>query len=435
MPTHAEIMIGGYSNTDRNDVQMKSSTRRRVSRFVSESLLPTRLSRRVAILLICTGTLLFLRNHMKSSNLNLPSYRLRVVVWSASGCDGRGCEDVFGGSRIWSTNLGAGLRLLGHEVRFTNKEPNSSSDVIMAHSNVILTQRDLIERISKLAHLLVLAKPNGVPTDIMNSFDLIPFGSLLHMQHECSRGLHHNRTYFARHMEVPLKFWQVSSQSPDISMYQFIPKHRPHHDKFSISRKAKICYHGSVEHLLEEGISDMTEAIQRLQEEFAVEFVALTGDKERRSTIPASVSKLLSWSGTDFLFSFAASCDIGVIPNYAKGPHLIDEPPYPLLQLTFKSSVNAGRAYVFAQTGLPFVGHPEVELAELVGTAGIDPAIVFASGVLDWYNKLRFLLLNPMIREELSEKLRADAHEILTIQKEAKVLEAHILNRMPKEIL
>ena len=202
MPTHAEIMIGGYSNTDRNDVQMKSSTRRRVSRFVSESLFPTRLSRSVAILLICTGTLLFLRNHMESSNINLTSYprfvleehpdkvkpnqllegqtgmvkdmleqfdvkQLRVVVWSASGCDGRGCEDVFGGSRIWSTNLGAGLRLLGHEVRFTNKEPNSPSDVIMAHSNVILTQRDSIERISKLAHFLVLAKPNGVPTDIM----------------------------------------------------------------------------------------------------------------------------------------------------------------------------------------------------------------------------------------------------------------------------
>ncbi len=362
-----------------------------------------------------------------------------MVVWSASGCDGRGCEDRFGGSRIWSTNLGAGLRLLGHEVRFTKKEPVSLSDVIMAHSNVILAQRDSIKRISNLTHVLVLAKPNGVSTNILNSFDLIPFGSLLHLQHECSRGLHHNRTYFARHMEVPLKFWQVSSQSPVVSMYDFIPKHSPYHGKFSTSRKAKICYHGSVEHLLEEGISDLIEAIQRLQEEFVVEFVALTGDKERHTKIPTSVSKMLSWHGTDFLFSFAASCDIGVVPSYAKGPilrhNLSDELPYPLLQLNFKLSVNAGRAYVFAQTGLPFVAHPEVELAELVGATGIDAAMVFASGVLDWYHKLRFLLLNPMMREEVSDKLRANAHERLTIQQEARVLEAHILSRMPKEML
>jgi len=240
-------------------------------------------------------------------------------------------------------------------------------------------------------------------------------------------------------MEVPLKFWQVSSQSPAISMYEFIPKHHPHHGNFSTSRKAKICYHGSVEHLLEEGISDLIEAIQLLQEEFAVEFVALTGDKKTRTTIPASVSQLLSWRGIDFLFSFAASCDIGVVPSYAKGPNLRpnlpDEPPYPLLQLNYKISVNAGRAYVFAQTGLPFVAHPEIELAELVGAAGIDSATVFASGVLDWHHKLRFLLLNPMFREEVSDKLRAFAHERLTIQKEAKVLEAQILSRMPKQIL
>jgi len=373
---------------------------------------------------------------------------LDVVVWSSSGCDGIDCEDRLGGSRIWCTNLGAGLKRLGHLVEFTQKVPvGNSYDVIVAHASKLTSgagrrfnavdfawDTDILNVLNNKAKILVLVKPNGVPTTILNKATAIPFGSLLHFMYEVENGLQPHRGWCAKHIEVPLQYWKQSIHVPQVSMYDFIPRHSVFTRRFTAERPAKICYHGSFDHLNEPGANDMLQALDALQTNSTVpsDIFIITG--EGKSAPTRSYFRITKWSSVDALFRFLATCDLGLVPNLSRPPSLSDsgELAYPELKLSYKISSNAGRAFVYAQVGLPFVGHPESELFETLGTAGIDAYLATALGSISWQHKISHVLTDVQLRRKMSGHLRSFSEKHLTIEKLSKQFELQLRKQLRK---
>lgn len=75
-------------------------------------------------------------------------------------------------------------------------------------------------------------------------------------------------------------------------------------------------------------------------------------------------------------------CDVGLVP------HVDQQRLDRYFKFGFKDSLNAGRAMLFAQLGVPFVSDPEYELFELLGKANVSPDPFIAVGPKEWTQKI-----------------------------------------------
>ena len=364
--------------------------------------------------------------------------RLRILVFS-SRCDGMGCEDHFGGTRIWGTNLGQGLGVVGHHVIFASRCPGTdllrSADVVLAaaidnHTPLVVAKHRVETR--SWRPVLVATKTNlaiGRPLD--PAFDFATAGSHLH----AVANLHFNHvalntSVILRHFEVPTSYWR----DRPASVYGAIPRHVPR--RLEEHALLRLCYHGNPYHMSQE--PRLLQGLLDLAEERAIHLVLLGARKTdaarimrhemlRRRAVNLTIDER-AWVNVDYLFStLAHDCDLGLVPNsegHDNDPGIafskvqgIKGQSWGQVTYKYKVSANAGRALVMAQVGLPFVATPELEVAELLGNARLPAADIFA--IDDWKAKIAALTDGPHAHERrgrMSDNLRAYCEAHYTIE-------------------
>merc|ERR1712070_656965 len=102
---------------------------------------------------------------------------------------------------------------------------------------------------------------------------------------------------------------------------------------------------------------------------------------------------------------------------------------------TWKDSTNAGRAFVFAQVGVPFISGPDFETAELLGDAKMAMDEYSAITQAEWESNVLRLLNDHALRQEANRKLLTYAKERLDIIKEGRRLEAALASRVTERRL
>lgn len=363
---------------------------------------------------------------------------LDVWMMSKTGCSGADCEDKLGGTRIWCTNLCAGLSLLGHNVSFSTTAPRHAVDVLVVSSALLKKSKSwgaddkiYAKELARIAKVFVICKPNGVPIEILNIAWAVPYGSIIHLQTEISRGFQPERGWLAKHTEVPLEYWTFAEDQTH-SMYHYIVKHEPRTMKFTDTRPARICYHGSHNHILSPGSKEVWEALDAVSSAVPLHVYVYSEGGTKPTLIDEKKVSIIQWKSVDDLFTFLRTCDMGIVPNFALPPQTqtLTPLPFPATQLTFKHSSNGGRAFVYAQVGVPVIGHPEFEFMEMLAVAGIDAMMTVAAGRQQWFHQSLQILQSPTIRRELSRSLRHFAENNLDIIKETLKFEERIIQRI-----
>ncbi len=209
--------------------------------------------------------------------------------------------------------------------------------------------------------------------------------------------------------------------------------------------KIILGYHGNLEHLEQMG-GRVAHALEKIGDQYDIVLRAVYNLekfgvwKRGRPNIPISDEQ---WSHTA-LADMLSVADIGLVPNSvvpknfkrlkrALNNRLLsgqwlgaqDSDVFSRMKITS----NAGRAFVFAQYGIPVVGCPIPELLETLVPA--KAAIPVSSGEA-WYRALQSLLNNPRTRSDMGNNGLAWARENLSIDSEAKIL-TEFINNLPEK--
>uniref|UniRef100_A0A7S1LAH3 Uncharacterized protein n=1 Tax=Alexandrium catenella TaxID=2925 RepID=A0A7S1LAH3_ALECA len=264
----------------------------------------------------------------------------------------------------------------------------------------------------------------------------------LHMANSAMHGLFHSahgglspeHSVVLRLVEVPTNYWSKKLRDdPHVQMYSSIPLHRAlGFEQYNAARPARLCYHGNQYHFLEE--AGLIAALGRLAAGRGPPIqVSLIQDRSERllrtlAGVPNLTVTQSQWTSMDDTFSQLASCDLGLVPNVEEAPSFSVNADVgnPQINLKYKGSTNAGRAYVMAQVGLPFVSSPEPEAAELLGAAGLRSHEFLAMGADTWAASIMGLLRDAGRRSRASQALRTFAERELTVEPEAAELERRI---------
>ena len=123
----------------------------------------------------------------------------RVLVYV--NCDGLHCEETLGGARIWGTNLGQSLAMLGYDVAFGRECMQTGADVVIMPASHV-------GRHSPRSHskqLQVATKVNNVHPGEVALTDVVVVGSWLHghSNHAISGWSFAQKTLVLKHVEVP----------------------------------------------------------------------------------------------------------------------------------------------------------------------------------------------------------------------------------------
>lgn len=265
--------------------------------------------------------------------------------------------------------------------------------------------------------------------------DLHMANSAIHsLFHSAHGGLDPEHAVVLRLIEVPSTYWAKKLRDdPHAQMYEDIPLHRVADFKsFGAARPVRLCYHGNQYHFLEE--AGLVAAVRRLAAGLGlpieVSLIQDANDRLLQSLMGVQNLKVVQkpWTGMDATFKQLAECDLGLVPNVEETPNFTVNADVgnPQINLKYKGSTNAGRAYVMAQVGLPFVTSPEPESAELLGAAGLRSHEFLAMGTDAWTATIAGLLRDSGRRIRASQALRSLAERELTIESEVVELERRI---------
>ena len=109
---------------------------------------------------------------------------------------------------------------------------------------------------------------------------------------------------------------------------------------------------------------------------------------------------------------------------------LLLETPYDHIA-KYKSSANAGRAFVFGYFGIPVVADAIPSLSDAIVDGYSGRLVLTAEG---WYDALEELILSPSRRQLLADNFRRSIHERFAPEISARRLVDFILNLRPKSI-
>lgn len=207
----------------------------------------------------------------------------------------------------------------------------------------------------------------------------------------------------------------------------------------------RVVYHGNTEHIFEceEYIVD---AMEKLAESYRVELSIITDIKDLRWKKQLSerfVTKYIQYSYPDILYHIRDH-DIGLVPNQVvpRGPlisklikrygaffwrtHQVND-----ITIRYKQSANAGRAFVFAQAGVPFVACPCPDLNNIFGELlnGKNPL-----NGKEWTHAVKELVRDHDERERMSVAMRAIVNEKLDLDAECEKVEDKIIADIGKNI-
>ena len=139
-----------------------------------------------------------------------------------------------------------------------------------------------------------------------------------------------------------------------------------------LKEKVIILYHGGIKHY-NESYPELYKLLKFISKTKKVDFICLSNlsDIKKRISIK-NVKSFYHEYEFDSLIKFLKIADLGYVPNFLR-PRIAfikkthDYLNYLLYQsnlysITEKNSSNAGRAYLFAQFGIPFICHPTREV-------------------------------------------------------------------------
>ena len=280
-------------------------------------------------------------------------------------------EGKDGGERISCTNYAQALKTYGHNVKFSIMNPRPALNglhAVIIHGKSIKRDNRLLTsfRSENKGLVICVVKPHNVSLDLLGMADLVVVDSLFQSLAITRSGkLDNGQLVQLKLLEVPSQFWKGSSPLRPRA-------HEVFHGKFSLERPAVVCYHGNDDHLNEaEGVLDI--ALVHINQRTPLKFIAINRRQWTRGR-PAGVQiKESEWSSMDDTYHTLRRCDIGLVPQLVGKPAGKTcgsiQPRVNVLSLTWKDSANAGRAFVFAQVGVPFVTGPDFETAKMLGDA------------------------------------------------------------------
>jgi hypothetical protein len=405
-------------------------------------------------------------NLVNSSSSDVP---LRIMMLSYSGCDCVHCQEKAGSVRIGICNYGNALKYLGNDVVFysydrlhklshntalssSSEPPQQSSEFDVVISYTPRRSKDVLHALCKNISLsiltdcplLVFAKPHN-QTNAALQQGLPIFDSMVHLQSALLGGYTPagmDLIPVMKLLEVPTSYWRHVSNDTSYDLkndrlYEYIPQHTAYTSAFHEHRKARLCYHGSPTHILSgHEANDLVDDLVSLYHESSgslMEIFILTKSANRVAQLfdkkNASIIAI-EYSTIDDAFHQLVSCDIGLVPNLMSPPFLnaTSDAIYGGVVYDYKNSANGGRAFVFAQLGVPMVGHPEFEFVEVLAGAGIDKQdiLVYGGTPHAWLRQIKQLLTHSFRRLEISKQLRAYAEKKLHIMQEGRRLETII---------
>ena len=312
-------------------------------------------------------------------------------------CNGISCEENMGGRRIWGTNLGRSLSMLGYSVAFGKQCLQASADVIVMSAAKAAQYR----RSNRSRQLLIATKVNSFPASKVISPDVLVVGSWLHgHSNRVIHGHPANKTLVLKHIEVPTGCWAAPICEP----YKMMPRHDPR----LLSRSATLCYHGNADHIvlaaeMHAGMCELARTSGLYLNVHVLVGQSLNASHLHGLTSCAAIHlSLYEWKDMTSTYNHLAKCDVGLVPNalpLAGGARRIKASTglkhaasIPHIGYRWKSSANGGRAMVFAQVGLPFVADPELEAVAILASSGLAVENHLASTPSEWAERLLLLL-------------------------------------------
>lgn len=343
-------------------------------------------------------------------------------------------ESHDGGERISCTNYAHALKTYGHRVTFSSLSRRPALEgfhVIIIHGKNIKHDKHLITSFKSESKGVVVCvvKPHNVNLDLLSMANLVVVDSWFQSLAMAQRGetkLDDGQLVRLKLLEVPSHFWDGSSPL----------RPRPHevfHGMFSLERPAIICYHGNDDHLNEaKGVLDVT--LAHISRQTPLKFIAINRGKWTDGRPVGVQIKEYKWSTMDTTYDTLRGCDLGLVPHLVGKPvgtscgHI--QPGTNVFSLTWKDSANAGRAFVFAQLGVPFVAGPDFETLRMLGDAGLEEDSLAALTQGQWEKNVGRLLADSNYRQHVSERLLQYSEANLDITREGRKLEAALLSRI-----
>jgi len=144
--------------------------------------------------------------------------------------------------------------------------------------------------------------------------------------------------------------------------------------KSSLKNKDKIVflYHGGIKHY-NESFPEIYQILKFISQTKKVEFVCMSNLSDiKRKIILNNVESFYYEYEFDTLIKFLKLADIGYVPNFLRARLPLIKKLHDYINFLFyqldlysiseKNSSNAGRAYLYAQFGIPFIAHPTREI-------------------------------------------------------------------------
>lgn len=361
-----------------------------------------------------------------------PKRRLRISVLCGGG------EHKDGGVRIWCTNYYLAMKHLGHQVQFgtVNKRPVlQTADVVVLHGGDVKHRPRLISELRAENKQLVVCvmKVNGLGLHILNQADLFVVGSWFH-------GLAVTRELEANYEKLlALKHIELEWNGPNAALTGPKVLHTAFTGDFTLKRRATVCYHGNDDHL-NEGEGIFNSVLTRINDKIPINFVAINRGNWKRGRPSSFTVKEYLWTSQKKTYEILAPCDVGLVPQLIGRPvaevcdsrEKHDNKRVGVLSLTWKDSANAGRAFVFAQLGVPIVSGPDFETGEMFGVAGLAAEQLIAITNTEWEHHITKVLSDAEFRHDVNQRLLTYAKNHLDINKESRKLEAALLERVQK---
>jgi len=168
------------------------------------------------------------------------------------------------------------------------------------------------------------------------------------------------------------------------NMYQNNIMYKEHIDSDILT----IGYHGNITHT-SKFLAGVTGALEKLSEQYPVEFVIISSALMDQSLLPKGVEVSVEPWVQERMFNRILSFDVGVVPNAVIGDVKSESPSQGLFstdyEMRFKNKSNAGRAFVFHQLGIPVVADITPSHFHIMGNPDCGHLVANEVG---WYKAL-----------------------------------------------
>jgi hypothetical protein len=231
-------------------------------------------------------------------------------------------------------------------------------------------------------------------------------------------------------------------------IYYMIPDFEARLVKHAVRERHRIVYHGNKVHL-NASYGGLVPALNELGRKYPIQFDAIYNIRQLgswtmgRPNPDLCPTRDLQWYPNCYETYFSGA-DIGVVQNLMPWRReslvrrlgvvsrtVLLESHYDHIA-KYKSSANAGRAFVFGYFGIPVVADAIPSISDAIVDGYSGRLVLTAEG---WYDALEELILSPSRRQQLADNFRKSIHERFAPAVSARRLVDFVLSLQPKLIV